>query len=68
MVMVEFFLLLLALSKLAMGEILVKTCMPTDFKGVISQDDIFSLTIAAEFDTKATTYLVGGYAQQTSTR
>ena len=64
----EFIILLLALMQVALCNILVKTCQPTDFKGILSSQEIFSMTIAAEFGNKATTYLVGGHAQQSIRR
>ena len=59
----ELLFLVVALSQVGLGNILVKMCQPTDFKGVIQQQEIFSMTVDAEFGTKVTTYLVGGHAQ-----
>ena len=48
----------------------MSTCLPTDYKGVISRDQILSLSFAmdAQSEPERTMYLVGGYAKTLTTR
>ena len=49
---------------------LMSTCMPTDYKGVISREQILSMSFAMDYDSdeRRTSYLVGGNSKFSTTR